>query len=253
MIRNTTRIFLVTSILVMALAFTAHAQPVTVQFWHFYGPGNAEGDMIQWAVDEFNRRYEGQIVVEPTIVGFGEMHDKYPIAMAAGIAPDVVIWNLDYVQAPLPMIPRGPSWRSRWSTPALTMRRPTPTSPAGARSWTRSLRPSACPSRRGQLSKTPSASSPASSRRSVHGSGSAGTKRHRNVLLPERAQPGSNGLLVIVRIVPGSCAVSSEALGHRLIKRIFKRDFLQSGRVISCSFCRESKRRQPYVTGGMPF
>ena len=99
MFRKLTRTSVAAAVLLIVLGLVAQAQPVTIQFWHFYGGGNAEGDMIQWAVDEFNRRYQGQIVVEPTIVGFWEMHDKYPIAMAAGIAPDVVIWNLDYVRS----------------------------------------------------------------------------------------------------------------------------------------------------------
>lgn len=99
MILRLKRITAVAAFLVMAMALAVQAQPVTLQFWHFYGPGNPEGDLIQWAVDEFNRRHEGRIVVEPTIVGFWDMHDKYQIALAAGIPPDVVIWNLDYVQA----------------------------------------------------------------------------------------------------------------------------------------------------------
>ena len=99
MFRKLTRTSVAAAVLLIVLGLVAQAQPVTIQFWHFYGGGNAEGDMIQWAVDEFNRRYQGQIVVEPTIVGFWEMHDKYQIAMAAGIAPDVVIWNLDYVRS----------------------------------------------------------------------------------------------------------------------------------------------------------
>lgn len=99
MICKLARPFVVAWLAVAALALAASAQPVTISFWHFYGGGTAEGDLIQWAVDEFNRRHQGEIIVEPTIVGFWEMHDKYPIAMAAGIGPDVVLWNLDYVQS----------------------------------------------------------------------------------------------------------------------------------------------------------
>ena len=98
MICKLARPFVVAWLVVAALALAASAQPVTISFWHFYGGGTVEGDLIQWAVDEFNRRHQGEIIVEPTIVGFWEMHDKYPIVMAAGIGPDVVLWN-HYVQS----------------------------------------------------------------------------------------------------------------------------------------------------------
>lgn len=86
------------TLLVLALGVIGHAQPVTVSFWHIYNPGSAAGDLMARAVEDFNVEHAGEITIEATTVGFFEMFDRYPVALAAGVGPDVIIFNLDGVR-----------------------------------------------------------------------------------------------------------------------------------------------------------
>ncbi|NLN28128.1 MAG: ABC transporter substrate-binding protein [Firmicutes bacterium] len=86
------------SLLVLIFGAVGQAEPVIVSFWHIYGPGSPAGDLMERAVEEFNRQYAGEIVIEATVVGFWDIFDQYPVARAAGIGPDVIIFNLDGVR-----------------------------------------------------------------------------------------------------------------------------------------------------------
>ena len=58
------------SLLVLIFGAVGQAEPVIVSFWHIYGPGSPAGDLMERAVEEFNRQYAGEIVIEATVVGF---------------------------------------------------------------------------------------------------------------------------------------------------------------------------------------
>ena len=55
---------------VLAFSLGVAAQRVKLVFWHIYGPGSPQHDLIEKAVAEFNRLHRGSIEVEAQVQDF---------------------------------------------------------------------------------------------------------------------------------------------------------------------------------------
>lgn len=89
--------FLVISIALSLLTVcvgTGWAAPVEITFWHIYGPGSPQGDLIDQAVAEFNAAHAGEIVVSADVRDFWTFLDQLNVAIAGGVPPDLVSSDL---------------------------------------------------------------------------------------------------------------------------------------------------------------
>lgn len=72
-----------------SLSASAASAPVKLTFWHTWG--GTQGKVIQWATDRFNNAHKGSIEVKAVTVDFWTFWDKFAVAMASGIGPDIVM------------------------------------------------------------------------------------------------------------------------------------------------------------------
>ncbi len=73
---------------------TAAAKPVKIVLWHIWGAGSPQASLLNQAIAEFNQLNKDRIEVEAQVQDFWTFGDKYGVAIASGIAPDVAMWDL---------------------------------------------------------------------------------------------------------------------------------------------------------------
>ncbi len=95
---KTVRCVLISAVLLPLLVGTAFAGgteeraapegPVEIEYWHDWAPEGAQGLVLQGLADEFNARFEGEIVLGLVYMG-GRRDEKIAASLAAGDPPEV--------------------------------------------------------------------------------------------------------------------------------------------------------------------
>lgn len=75
------------------LAMPALGQEIVLELWD--GITGPDGDGIQALVDRFNREHAGEIRVHRMPAGWDELYTKVYVAVAGGVAPDILIMHRD--------------------------------------------------------------------------------------------------------------------------------------------------------------
>ena len=69
-------------------------EPTTLTFWT--GFTSTDGEVLQQIVDEFNESNEWNITIEMDVMPWDTFNEKLPAAIAAGNAPDFVLYSSGY-------------------------------------------------------------------------------------------------------------------------------------------------------------
>lgn len=80
---------------VLALATTGvWAQPTKITFWHIWDAGSTQGAVIEDLINRFNEMHKGSIEVESVLTDFWTFEEKFRLAVAGGIPPDIIHHDL---------------------------------------------------------------------------------------------------------------------------------------------------------------
>lgn len=78
----------------LVFSAVASAQPVKLVFWHIFGPGSVQYDLIERAVAEFNQKHQDSIEVVAQVQDFWTFHEQVYLALAGGVPPDIILGDI---------------------------------------------------------------------------------------------------------------------------------------------------------------